>query len=89
MLEKLVDGMTVKHCALVGEPFMYPDIKEFLQLLHSENIYSFQAIAKLYMSVEATPAPRSVSRILTGLLVEVPHSLKELKKKSQRTVNRL
>lgn len=41
--ERFQEAMTVRHCALslVGEPIMYPQINEFLELLHSKSISSF------------------------------------------------
>lgn len=41
--ERLAEGMQARHCALslVGEPIMYPQINEFIKLLHSKGISSF------------------------------------------------
>ncbi|GAB5366733.1 hypothetical protein AAMO2058_001168800 [Amorphochlora amoebiformis] len=41
--ERYKEAFTVKHCALslVGEPIMYPQINEFLGLLHEKKISSF------------------------------------------------
>lgn len=41
--DRLEEGMVVKHCALslVGEPIMYPEINQFLKLLHRCDISSF------------------------------------------------
>ena len=40
---RLAEGFDVKHCALslVGEPIMYPEINEFLNILHGKGISSF------------------------------------------------
>lgn len=63
------EGLRPRHCALslVGEPINYPDINQFLQLLHGRGISSFlvsnaqfpeqihnlQACTQLYISVDA------------------------------------
>uniref|UniRef100_A0A7S2VUF2 tRNA 4-demethylwyosine synthase (AdoMet-dependent) n=1 Tax=Norrisiella sphaerica TaxID=552664 RepID=A0A7S2VUF2_9EUKA len=41
--ERYKEAFTVRHCALslVGEPIMYPQINEFLDLLHGKGISSF------------------------------------------------
>lgn len=41
--ERFEEAFTIKHCALslVGEPIMYPQINEFVDILHSRNISSF------------------------------------------------
>ncbi|XP_013911497.1 PREDICTED: S-adenosyl-L-methionine-dependent tRNA 4-demethylwyosine synthase-like [Thamnophis sirtalis] len=41
--DRFREGMEAKHCALslVGEPIMYPQINQFLKLLHHRNISSF------------------------------------------------
>jgi len=41
--ERFEEGLRPRHCALslVGEPIMYPQINEFIKLLHSEGISSF------------------------------------------------
>ncbi|KAM5228645.1 S-adenosyl-L-methionine-dependent tRNA 4-demethylwyosine synthase TYW1 [Ctenodactylus gundi] len=68
--ERYEEGMKVKHCALslVGEPIMYPEINQFLQLLHQCKISSFlvtnaqfpmeirnlKPVTQLYVSVDAS-----------------------------------
>ncbi|XP_066491310.1 S-adenosyl-L-methionine-dependent tRNA 4-demethylwyosine synthase TYW1-like isoform X2 [Tiliqua scincoides] len=68
--DRLEEGMVVKHCALslVGEPIMYPEINQFLKLLHHRNISSFlvtnaqfpeeirnlEPVTQLYVSVDAS-----------------------------------
>ncbi|XP_060029538.1 S-adenosyl-L-methionine-dependent tRNA 4-demethylwyosine synthase TYW1 isoform X2 [Erinaceus europaeus] len=68
--ERFKEGMTVKHCALslVGEPIMYPEINQFLKLLHECKISSFlvtnaqfpveirnlKPVTQLYVSVDAS-----------------------------------
>lgn len=68
--DRLEEGMLPKHCALslVGEPIMYPEINQFLKLLHHHNISSFlvtnaqfpveirnlQPVTQLYVSVDAS-----------------------------------
>ena len=34
--ERFAEGFSIQHCALslVGEPIMYPEINEFIQMLH-------------------------------------------------------
>jgi wyosine [tRNA(Phe)-imidazoG37] synthetase (radical SAM superfamily) len=41
--ERFAEGMDVKHCALslVGEPIMYPEISNFVHLLHERGISTF------------------------------------------------
>jgi len=41
--ERFEEGLRPRHCALslVGEPIMYPQINEFIELLHSRGISSF------------------------------------------------
>lgn len=41
--ERFAEGMDVKHCALslVGEPIMYPEISNFVHLLHEHGISTF------------------------------------------------
>ena len=41
--ERYEEGLRPRHCALslVGEPIMYPQINEFVELLHSKQISSF------------------------------------------------
>ena len=68
--EKLAEGLEVQHCALslVGEPIMYPEINEFVRLLHSKGISSFlvtnaqfpdairdmEPCTQLYVSIDAS-----------------------------------
>ncbi|XP_063154791.1 S-adenosyl-L-methionine-dependent tRNA 4-demethylwyosine synthase TYW1B isoform X1 [Candoia aspera] len=68
--DRFKEGMEAKHCALslVGEPIMYPQINQFLKLLHRHNISSFlvtnaqfpeeirnlQPVTQLYVSVDAS-----------------------------------
>lgn len=67
--ERFAEGMDVKHCALslVGEPIMYPEINNFVNLLHSKGISTFlvtnaqfpkelrdmSPVTQLYVSVDA------------------------------------
>ena len=41
--ERFQEAMNIRHCALslVGEPIMYPQINEFVNLLHEKRISSF------------------------------------------------
>ncbi|XP_069694993.1 S-adenosyl-L-methionine-dependent tRNA 4-demethylwyosine synthase TYW1-like [Periplaneta americana] len=68
--ERFAEGMDVKHCALslVGEPIMYPEINNFVTLLHSKSISTFlvtnaqfpkelrdmSPVTQLYVSVDAS-----------------------------------
>jgi len=76
--ERWREAHTVRHCALslVGEPIMYPNIRELLGELHNRHISTFlvtngqhpQAIetlcpiTQLYVSVDA-PTPESLEAI--------------------------
>uniref|UniRef100_H2YWM5 S-adenosyl-L-methionine-dependent tRNA 4-demethylwyosine synthase TYW1 n=1 Tax=Ciona savignyi TaxID=51511 RepID=H2YWM5_CIOSA len=67
--DRFAEGFSIKHCALslVGEPIMYPEINDFIQMLHEKGISSFlvtnaqfpEAITtllpttQLYVSVDA------------------------------------
>ncbi|KAI8826609.1 uncharacterized protein EV422DRAFT_510845 [Fimicolochytrium jonesii] len=67
--DRFEEAFTIKHCALslVGEPIMYPQINEFVQILHSRNISSFLVtnaqfpdaidalvpVTQLYVSIDA------------------------------------
>ncbi|XP_068010528.1 S-adenosyl-L-methionine-dependent tRNA 4-demethylwyosine synthase TYW1-like isoform X2 [Melanerpes formicivorus] len=75
---RLEEAMTVKHCALslVGEPIMYPQINQFVKLLHQHGISSFLVtnaqfpeeirnlvpVTQLYVSVDAS-TKESLKRI--------------------------
>ncbi|OTF83843.1 Wyosine base formation-like protein, partial [Euroglyphus maynei] len=68
--ERIEEAMRVRHCALslVGEPIMYPEIKKFIRLLHSQEISTFlvtnaqfpdeikslDPVTQLYVSVDAS-----------------------------------
>jgi tRNA wybutosine-synthesizing protein 1 len=68
--ERLIEGYTVKHCALslVGEPIMYPRINEMIRELHKRKISSFmvtnaqfpehirslEPVTQFYVSVDAS-----------------------------------
>ncbi|NXP14827.1 TYW1 synthase, partial [Thinocorus orbignyianus] len=68
--DRLEEAMAVKHCALslVGEPIMYPEINQFVKLLHQHSISSFlvtnaqfpdeirnlEPVTQLYVSVDAS-----------------------------------
>ena len=68
--QRIEEAMHVRHCALslVGEPIMYPEIKEFIRLLHSHEISTFlvtnaqfpdeikrlDPVTQLYVSVDAS-----------------------------------
>ncbi|NXW18425.1 TYW1 synthase, partial [Circaetus pectoralis] len=68
--DRFEEAMTAKHCALslVGEPIMYPEINQFVKLLHQHSISSFLVtnaqfpdeirnlgpVTQLYVSVDAS-----------------------------------
>eukprot|EP00040_Diaphanoeca_grandis_P005602 m.33632 g.33632 ORF g.33632 m.33632 type:complete len:806 (+) comp16849_c0_seq3:36-2453(+) len=70
--ERFKEANHIKHCALslVGEPIMYPQINEFLDILHSRKISSFlvtnaqfpecitnlRPLTQLYVSIDASNA---------------------------------
>ncbi|XP_044311990.1 S-adenosyl-L-methionine-dependent tRNA 4-demethylwyosine synthase TYW1 isoform X1 [Varanus komodoensis] len=76
--DRLAEGLEASHCALslVGEPIMYPQINQFLRLLHQRKISSFLVtnaqfpeeirslvpVTQLYVSVDAS-TPDSLRRI--------------------------
>ncbi|NWZ53874.1 TYW1 synthase, partial [Haliaeetus albicilla] len=76
--DRFEEAMTVKHCALslVGEPIMYPEINQFVKLLHQHSISSFLVtnaqfpdeirnlgpVTQLYVSVDAS-TKESLKRI--------------------------
>ncbi|KAJ3373002.1 S-adenosyl-L-methionine-dependent tRNA 4-demethylwyosine synthase [Kappamyces sp. JEL0680] len=67
--DRYKEAMQIRHCALslVGEPIMYPQINEFVSLLHERRISSFlvtnaqfpkeirelQPVTQLYVSIDA------------------------------------
>ncbi|KAK3758165.1 hypothetical protein RRG08_060822 [Elysia crispata] len=67
--DRFAEAMTPQHCALslVGEPIMYPQINQFIRLLHGRHISSFLVtnaqfpqeirdllpVTQLYVSVDA------------------------------------
>ncbi|KAJ3014650.1 S-adenosyl-L-methionine-dependent tRNA 4-demethylwyosine synthase [Thoreauomyces humboldtii] len=67
--DRFEEAFTIKHCALslVGEPIMYPQINDFVEILHSRNVSSFLVtnaqfpdaitalvpVTQLYVSIDA------------------------------------
>ena len=67
--DRLTEAMSVKHCALslVGEPIIYPEISNFVGILHKKHISSFMVtnaqfpdqirdlapVTQLYVSIDA------------------------------------
>jgi tRNA wybutosine-synthesizing protein 1 len=67
--ERFEEALNIRHCALslVGEPIMYPQINEFIGLLHGHRISSFlvtnaqfpeqiarlKPVTQLYLSIDA------------------------------------
>lgn len=78
--ERYREGLEVKHCALslVGEPIMYPEINNFIRLLHSHNISSF-----LVTNAQFPEEIRSLVPV-TQLYVSVDASTKDSLKKIDR-----
>jgi len=76
--ERFEEGFNIRHCALslVGEPIIYPEINNFIQLLHSKGISSFMVtnaqfpdkieelvpVTQLYVSIDA-PTEESLKKI--------------------------
>lgn len=76
--ERFAEGFSIKHCALslVGEPIMYPEINNFVEMLHEKGISSFlvtnaqfpdairnlKPVTQLYVSVDAA-TPESLKKI--------------------------
>lgn len=82
--ERLAEGLQAKHCALslVGEPIMYPEINEFIKLLHSKGISTF-----LVTNAQFPEAIRELSPV-TQLYVSVDASTKDSLKKIDRPLFR-
>ncbi|KAL1140548.1 hypothetical protein AAG570_000478 [Ranatra chinensis] len=78
--ERFQEGLVAKHCALslVGEPIMYPQINQFVRLLHSKRISSF-----LVTNAQFPDAIRALDPV-TQLYVSVDASTKESLKKIDR-----
>lgn len=78
--ERFAEGMDVKHCALslVGEPIMYPEISNFVHLLHERGISTF-----LVTNAQFPKALRDMSPV-TQLYVSVDASTKSSLRKIDR-----
>ncbi|GFG36236.1 hypothetical protein Cfor_10675 [Coptotermes formosanus] len=78
--ERFAEGMDVKHCALslVGEPIMYPEISNFVHLLHERGISTF-----LVTNAQFPTALRDMSPV-TQLYVSVDASTKSSLRKIDR-----
>jgi len=98
--ERFAEGFSIQHCALslVGEPIMYPEINEFLKLIHEKGISSFlvtnaqfpQAIrdllpcTQLYVSVDAA-TQESLKKIDRPLFKDFwPRFIESLKALSEK-----
>ena len=48
--ERFAEGFSIQHCALslVGEPIMYPDINQFIEMLHERVRKVFFAYRLLF-----------------------------------------
>ena len=80
--ERFEEAFNVRHCALslVGEPIIYPEINEFVRLLHSRSISSFMVtnaqfpdkienlvpVTQLYVSIDAA-TEESLKKIVRPL----------------------
>ncbi|XP_049858455.1 S-adenosyl-L-methionine-dependent tRNA 4-demethylwyosine synthase TYW1-like [Schistocerca gregaria] len=82
--ERLKEGLRARHCALslVGEPIMYPEINEFVKLLHQKRISSF-----LVTNAQFPDAIRNMGPV-TQLYVSVDAASKESLKKIDRPLFR-
>jgi len=82
--EKLEEGLAVQHCALslVGEPIMYPEINEFVRLLHAKGISSF-----LVTNAQFPDAIRDMEPC-TQLYVSIDASTKEALKAIDRPLHK-
>ncbi|XP_066936277.1 S-adenosyl-L-methionine-dependent tRNA 4-demethylwyosine synthase TYW1-like isoform X2 [Clytia hemisphaerica] len=82
--ERYTEAMNVQHCALslVGEPIMYPEINELINLLHSKMISTF-----LVTNAQFPDAIRNLKPV-TQLYVSVDASTKESLKKIDRPLFR-
>merc|ERR1712137_717830 len=84
--ERFEEGFNIRHCALslVGEPIIYPEINNFIQLLHSKGISSFMVtnaqfpdkieelvpVTQLYVSIDA-PTEESLKKIDRPLFTDL------------------
>ncbi|XP_042298353.1 S-adenosyl-L-methionine-dependent tRNA 4-demethylwyosine synthase TYW1 isoform X2 [Sceloporus undulatus] len=82
--DRFEEGLEAKHCALslVGEPIMYPQINQFVRLLHRRNISSF-----LVTNAQFPEEIRNLEPV-TQLYVSVDASTKESLKKIDRPLFR-
>ncbi|XP_074643104.1 S-adenosyl-L-methionine-dependent tRNA 4-demethylwyosine synthase TYW1-like [Tubulanus polymorphus] len=82
--ERIAEGMSIKHCALslVGEPIMYPEINNFVKMLHDKSISSF-----LVTNAQFPDAIRNLLPV-TQLYVSVDASTKDALKKIDRPLFR-
>ncbi|XP_061733624.1 S-adenosyl-L-methionine-dependent tRNA 4-demethylwyosine synthase TYW1 isoform X1 [Nerophis ophidion] len=78
--ERYEEGLSARHCALslVGEPIMYPEINDFIRLLHSRHISTFLVTNAQFPEEIRTLVP------VTQLYVSVDASTKESLKKIDR-----
>ena len=82
--ERFQEAQQVKHCALslVGEPIMYPQINQFVELLHKRGISSFLVTNAQFPELIETLVP------VTQLYVSVDASTKESLKAIDRPLFR-
>ena len=64
--DRLTEAMSVKHCALslVGEPIIYPEISNFVGILHKKHISSFMVTNAQFPDQIRDLAPVTLSRIV-------------------------
>ncbi|RKP20561.1 Tyw1 protein, partial [Rozella allomycis CSF55] len=78
--ERMDEAFEIKHCALslVGEPIMYPEINQFVTLLHQKRISSFLVTNAQFPELITSLVP------VTQLYVSVDAATKESLKKIDR-----
>jgi len=82
--DRFNEAMNVQHCALslVGEPIMYPEINELIDLLHTEKVSTFLVTNAQFPDAILNLKP------ITQLYVSVDASTKESLKKIDRPLFR-
>eukprot|EP01095_Lingulamoeba_sp_RSL-Kostka_P005694 TRINITY_DN171_c3_g1_i2.p1 TRINITY_DN171_c3_g1~~TRINITY_DN171_c3_g1_i2.p1 ORF type:complete len:448 (+),score=199.72 TRINITY_DN171_c3_g1_i2:1631-2974(+) len=76
--DRFEDAFNVRHCALslVGEPIIYPEINQFLKLLHAENISSFLVTNAQFPEAIETLVP--CTQLYVSIDAATPETLKEI-----------
>nr|CAB3267406.1 S-adenosyl-L-methionine-dependent tRNA 4-demethylwyosine synthase [Phallusia mammillata] len=98
--KRFSEGFSIQHCALslVGEPILYPEINELIELVHEKGISSFLVtnaqfpdairdllpVTQLYVSVDAA-TPESLKKIDRPLFNDYwPRFIQSLKSLSSK-----